>query len=330
MKPSSPIVNFLSIDVEDYFQVSAFESVSPPEAWENFEYRVDRNTEKILDILEDFDTKATFFILGWVAEHFPGLIKKISSQGHEIASHGFGHRRVTNQTRHEFRNDIRRSKCLLEDLSGSKVFGYRAPSYSIGLNTLWAFDELFEAGYLYDSSVFPVRHDLYGIHDWPRFPFRVIRDEKGLWAPESGRDEKNSREIFEVPIATLKLGGRNLPIAGGGYFRLFPYSFTRWGLQRINYKDKRPFVFYMHPWEIDPDQPRMTGAGFKSRFRHYINLQKTEGRLRSLLSDFSFSALCDLFSDRSSVEDSDGDTFQKFKSPDKFEIGASKDMAGQP
>ncbi len=289
------ITNYLSIDVEDYFQVSAFEKVSPPEVWEKCEYRVDRNTEKILSILEEFDVKATFFVLGWVAQHFPDLVRKISNQGHEVASHGFGHRRVTTQDRQVFREDIRSSKALLEDISGVAVQGYRAPSYSISLESLWAYDELAEAGYRYDSSVFPVRHDLYGIPDWPRFPFHVIRQKDSQWAPEvvgdRNKTDNQSSRLFEIPITTLKLLGKSIPIAGGGYFRLFPYEMTRWGLRRINHLEDQPFVFYLHPWELDPDQPRMAGAGLKSRFRHYLNLHRTENRFRRLLNDFSFTSL---------------------------------------
>lgn len=289
------MVNLLTIDVEDYFHVSAFEAISPPAAWKTCELRVDRNTEKVLAILEENDVHATFFVLGWVASRFPELVKKIVRQGHEVASHGYGHRRVTTQSRIEFRDDIRRSKALLEDLSGQAVLGYRAPSYSIGLKSLWAFDELLEAGYLYDSSVFPVKHDFYGIPEWPRFPFCVIRDDQSNWAPEENRAQGSLREpscrILEIPITTLNLYGRNLPIAGGGYFRLFPYAFTRWGLERINRVDGKPFVFYIHPWEFDPDQPQMIGAGWKSRARHYLNLDKTEGRFRSLMRDFSFAPI---------------------------------------
>jgi len=294
------ITNYLSIDVEDYFQVSAFEGISPPETWKSREHRVDRNTEKLLGILEGFDVKATFFVLGWVAQHFPDLVRRISGQGHEVASHGFGHRRVTTQSRQEFRNDIRRSKGLLEDLTGRQVFGYRAPSYSIGLETLWAFDELYDAGFHYDSSVFPVRHDFYGIHDWPRFPFKVVRMDGGAWGPVVAMDDHVSTAMLEVPIATLRLGGRNMPIAGGGYFRFFPYAFTRWGLRQINLKENNPFVFYLHPWEVDPEQPRLVGAGLKSRFRHYINLGKTEDRFRSLLQDFSFAPIHTLLQKRDS------------------------------
>ncbi len=287
--------NYLSIDVEDSFQVSAFEEVSPPNTWETREFRVDRNTAKLLHILLENGVKATFFVLGWVAHRFPDLVREISRQGNEVASHGYWHRRVATQSRGDFREDIRSSKKILEDLTGSAVLGYRAPSYSIGLETLWAYDELLEAGYLYDSSVFPIHHDLYGIPHWPRYPFYVVRDGNNLWAPEDRRmdapDREPARRMYEVPITTLRFWGRNVPIAGGGYFRLLPYSVTRWGLRRINTDDERPFVFYLHPWEIDPDQPRMAGAGLKSRIRHYLNLKKTEGRFRSLVKDFSFAPL---------------------------------------
>jgi len=295
------IINFLSIDVEDYFQVSAFEAVSPPERWEKCEFRVDRNTEKILRILEEQEVRATFFILGWVARRFPELVRRIAGLGHEVASHGYGHRRIPTQSRAEFREDVRHSKALLEDLTGERVLGYRAPSYSIGLNSLWAYDELMAAGYRYDSSVFPVKHDFYGLPDWPRFPFCVWRRGDGDWAPGIG--EGGEARFLEIPITTLQLAGRNLPIAGGGYFRLLPYAITRWGLQRINRVEQRPFVFYLHPWELDPDQPRMVGAGLKSRFRHYLNLEKTEARFRALLQDFSFAPIQSALAGYSSQDD---------------------------
>jgi polysaccharide deacetylase family protein (PEP-CTERM system associated) len=284
-------INMMSIDVEDYFHVSAFESISPPSSWTEFESRVAQNTDKILKILANFDIKATFFVLGWVARFSPCLVKKIAEMGHEIASHGYGHQRVPTQTRQEFREDVRQSKSLLEDLIGKEVKGYRAPSYSICLNSLWAFDELVEAGYSYDSSVFPVKHDFYGIPDWPRFPFSLQRIE-GSWAP--GCSQNLNCEIIEVPISTLNKGGRNIPIAGGGYFRLYPYAMTRMGLNQINNQEQRPFVFYIHPWEFDPDQPRMKNAGMKSRFRHYLNLHKTEGRFTRLIQDFKFSTIDDV------------------------------------
>jgi polysaccharide deacetylase family protein (PEP-CTERM system associated) len=251
-----------------------------------------------LAILEEYDVQATFFVLGWVARRFPDLVKKIARHGHEIASHGYGHRRITTQSRAEFRDDVRQSKVLLEDLTGRTVLGYRAPSYSIGLNSLWAYDELMEAGYLYDSSVFPVKHDFYGIPDWPRFPFYVIRGDQGQWGPDDGRADTpagaTACRMLEIPITTLNLCGQNLPIAGGGYFRFFPYAFTRWGLWRINQREQKPFVFYLHPWEFDPEQPRMAGASRKSRFRHYLNLHRTEGRFRRLLAEFHFGPVCSL------------------------------------
>lgn len=311
--PPPTITNALTIDVEDYFHVSAFESVCDPCAWERQECRVEANTGRVLELLAQARVRATFFVLGWVAERFPGLAGKIADAGHEVACHGYAHRRVCTQTREEFREDLHRSKSLLEEQAGTAVLGYRAPSYSIGPTCLWAFDELVEAGFAYDSSVFPVRHDLYGLSDWPRFPFwleRTAGEGVGNWVPaerEDGFPVPSSRfpvpdsrlkpgirhpgQLLEVPITTLKLLGRNIPIAGGGYFRLFPYRFTRWGLGRINEEESRPFVFYLHPWELDPGQPRMDGAGLKSRFRHYLNLDKTEARLGRLLADFRFAPL---------------------------------------
>ncbi|BEH10024.1 MULTISPECIES: XrtA system polysaccharide deacetylase [Geobacter] len=291
--------NALSIDVEDYFQVSAFEECSPPEQWDRFPLRVVRNTSRILDMLDAGGVKATFFVLGWVAERAPELVKEIARRGHEVASHGYGHRRVSTQTRQEFRADVRRSKSLIENLTGSPVYGYRAPSYSISRHVLWAFDELLDAGYRYDSSVFPVRHDLYGIPDWPSHPFRVVKGNGG-WEPSTTAPDSEDGitgqmpSILEMPITTLTLGGRNIPIAGGGYFRFFPYAFTRWGLRRINRREKRSFIFYLHPWEMDPDQPRMAGAPAKSRFRHYLNLHRTEERFRRLLGEFRFTPVMDL------------------------------------
>jgi len=260
---------------------------------------VEKNTSRILDMLDAGGVKATFFVLGWVAERAPELVKEIARRGHEVASHGYGHRRVSTQTRQEFRADIRRSKALIENLTGSPVHGYRAPSYSISRKVLWAFDELLDAGYCYDSSVFPVRHDLYGIPDWPSHPFRVVKGNGG-WEPSATAPDSEDGitgqmpSILEMPITTLTLGGRNIPIAGGGYFRFFPYAFTRWGLRRINRREKRSFIFYLHPWEMDPDQPRMAGAPAKSRFRHYLNLHQTEERFRRLLGEFRFTPVMDL------------------------------------
>lgn len=307
----SSIRNILTIDVEDYFHVSAFESVSPPETWHSRQLRVERNTDSLIRILaEHNDVKATFFVLGWVADRCPDLVKRIALAGHEVASHGYWHRRAYNQGREEFREDVRRSKAILADLTGSEVFGYRAPSYSISQSCLWAFDELFEAGFVYDSSVFPIRHDLYGISFWPRFPFLIERlqgEGAGNWVPSefrgahvlepdpptglAARQFLNRPTLLEIPITTLRLCGRTWPIAGGGYFRLLPYAVSRWGLRRINRAERRSFVFYLHPWELDPGQPRMAGAGLKSRFRHYLNLQQTERRFGELLRDFTFGSI---------------------------------------
>jgi polysaccharide deacetylase family protein (PEP-CTERM system associated) len=284
------MVNVLTIDVEDYFHVSAFERHIRPDEWDHFPSRVMDNTHKILDILDEFDVKATFFILGWVAKRTPDLVREIARRGHEIACHGYEHRRIYTQTREQFRADIRRSKALLEELIGEEVLGYRAPSYSISLSTFWAFDELYEAGYRFDSSIFPVRHDFYGIADWPRFSGYAIPTEHGDWRVSDCSD-RGEQGLLEVPITTLRIGRKNLPIAGGGYFRLYPYCLSRWGLKRINEQEAKPFVFYFHPWELDHTQPRITGVGLKSRVRHYLNLEKTVGRLRRLLEDFSFGTI---------------------------------------
>ncbi|OHB32290.1 MAG: polysaccharide deacetylase [Desulfuromonadaceae bacterium GWC2_58_13] len=283
------VTNLLSIDVEDYFQVSAFERVSPEAGWGARELRVEGNTERVLSLLDAAGIKATFFVLGWVAERCPQLVRCIAEGGHEVASHGYGHKRVGLQSQAEFREDVRRSKALLEDLSGSEVSGYRAPSYSISRQIPWAFDELLEAGYRYDSSIFPIRHDFYGIPDWPRFIGPAVKIADGSW--QSANVANGEPTLVEVPISTVRIGGKNLPIAGGGYFRLLPYVVTRWGLQRINRTEGQPFVFYLHPWEFDPGQPRFQGAGWKSNFRHYLNLDKTEGRFRRLLGDFHFGTI---------------------------------------
>lgn len=283
------ITNYLTIDVEDYFHVSAFEQQSPPASWGKRESRVEQNTDIVLALLADYQVKATFFILGWVAERYPRVTKSIAEQGHEVACHGYLHQRVGQQDRATYRQDIRRAKALLEDQTGSAILGYRAPSYSITRQTDWAFDELIDAGFQYDSSIFPMKHDFYGIPDWPRFAGYAVKNGN-CWqdATELGTAETGIREI---PITTLRLAGKNLPIAGGGYFRLLPYALTRWGLNRINSREGQPFVFYLHPWEFDPLQPRMVGVKVKSRFRHYLNLDKTEARFKRLLRDFNFAPM---------------------------------------
>jgi polysaccharide deacetylase family protein (PEP-CTERM system associated) len=272
------VVNAMTVDVEDYFQVSAFESVVSRQQWAGMESRVVANTERLLAILEDAHVSATFFVLGWVAERFPHLVRRIASFGHEIASHGYWHRLVYDQTPEQFREDVRRSKDVLESLAGRRVRGYRAPSFSVTARSLWALDILVEEGFWYDASIFPIRHDRYGIPDSPRHPYSVTR---------------RSGSLVELPASTVAIGGANLPVAGGGYFRILPYAWTRWGIARVNRVERRPVIFYMHPWEIDPSQPRLQ-AGRLNRFRHYRNLHLTEARVRSLLRDFRFSTVSTL------------------------------------
>ena len=270
-----PVVNAMTIDVEDYFHVSVFDGILPRSAWDTMESRVCRNTERLLDIFSEHEVRATFFVLGWVAERFPDLVRTIAGRGHEIASHGYAHRLIYDQTPAAFRDDVRRAKGLLEETGGRRVLGYRAPSYSITPRSLWALDILLEEGYRYDSSIFPIRHDRYGIPVSQREPYVI---------------ERNAGTLFEVPGSTTTLGPLNLPIAGGGYFRILPYWWTRWGIARVNRLEGRPAVFYLHPWEIDPEQPQLP-AGKLSSFRHYRNLDCTESRLRRLLGDFKFGTV---------------------------------------
>jgi len=269
------IVNAMSIDVEDYFHVSVFDGIVPRSAWEQMESRVVGNTTRLLDIFDEFSTRSTFFVLGWVAERHPELVRAIAGRGHEIASHGYAHRLVYDQTPAAFRADVRRAKRLLEDCSGHRVLGYRAPSYSITPRSLWALDVLLEEGYEYASSIFPIRHDRYGIPVSGRRPYAI---------------ERSAGTLIEVPGSTTRLGPLNLPVAGGGYFRILPYWWTRSGIERVNRLESRPVVFYLHQWEIDPDQPKLH-AGSLGRFRHYRNLHQTESRLRQLLTDFRFDTV---------------------------------------
>lgn len=262
--------NVMSVDVEDYFQVAAFAERIPREDWERWPCRVEANVERILALFEDHGVKATFFTLGWVAERYPGLVRRISDNGHELASHGYGHQRASEMSRAAFRQDITRAKALLEDIAGVAVRGYRAPSFSIGHANLWALDELAAAGYAYSSSIYPIAHDHYGMPQAPRFPYRPER----------------CPQLLELPPTTVKLAGRNLPAAGGGFFRLLPYGISRRLIERVNRVEGQPCMFYFHPWELDPGQPRVAGASAKSRFRHYVNLQRMEGKLRRLLRDF--------------------------------------------
>lgn len=271
--------NALTIDVEDYFQVSAFASHIARDSWDSLPCRIERNVDVILSLLDEHGARATYFVLGWVAERYPQLVQRIAAQGHEIASHGYAHERATAQSCSEFREDVTRAKRVLEDIAGTAVRGYRAPSFSIGRDNLWALACLREAGYVYSSSVYPIRHDHYGMPEAPRFAFY----------PENGDG------LLELPVTTVRLFNRNLPAGGGGYFRLLPYTVSRWCLRHVNAVDGRPCIFYFHPWEIDPGQPRQRGIGLKTRFRHYLNLSAMERRIRALCKDFRWDRMDRLF-----------------------------------
>ena len=270
--------NALTVDVEDYFHVAALAPNIHRDSWASRESRVVGNTQKLLAIFEQFDVRGTFFVLGWVAERHPQLVRDIAARGHEIACHGYSHRLVYEQSPEEFYAETLRAKNLLEEITGSAVVGYRAASYSIVRESLWALDILVELGFAYDSSIFPVRHDRYGIPNAERVPHRLAT--------------LNGKSIVEWPLATARILGCRLPVAGGGYFRLLPYWLSRWGLASINRRELQPFIFYLHPWEIDPEQPRVS-ASWLSRFRHYTNLGKCEERLRRLLGEFRFGSARD-------------------------------------
>lgn len=271
-------VNAMSVDVEDYFQVSAFEPYIARQDWDLWPHRVVANTERILALFDVAGVKATFFTLGWVAERYPNLVRQIVALGHELACHGYAHVRVSQQSASAFRQDVLRAKGILEDIAGVEVKGYRAPSYSINQSNRWAFGVLQAVGFKYSSSVYPVRHDLYG---WPKAPSVPFRPQE---APE----------LVEIPITTLRLAGCNLPCGGGGYFRLYPYRCFRWALRRIN-RQGQPAVFYFHPWEIDLEQPRPRGLGLKTAVRHYLNLDRMEARLKRLLQDFRWDTVQTVF-----------------------------------
>ncbi|MCC6198215.1 MAG: DUF3473 domain-containing protein [Burkholderiales bacterium] len=277
MKEGHPISNALTIDVEDYFQVSAFAGKVARENWDSLPCRIEANVGHILDLLAEANVRATFFTLGWIAERYPALIRTIVDAGHEIASHGYDHYRATEQGYGAFLADIRLAKAVLEDLARAPVKGYRAPSFSVGPANDWAFDCIAEAGYRYSSSVYPIRHDHYGVPDAPRFAYEV---RPGL---------------VEVPVATVRVLNANWPAGGGGYFRLLPYKVSRWSLRRVNDVDRQPAIFYFHPWELDPEQPRVPGISFKTRFRHYLNLERTAPRLRRLLCDFRWDRVDHVF-----------------------------------
>lgn len=275
MSPRAAVLNALTVDVEDYFHVQALERVVTRDSWDEREARVERNTDEALAIFAEADRKATFFMLGWVARRHPGLVRRIAAAGHEVASHGAEHVRVDRHTPASFAADIATTKRLLEDIAGMPVRGYRAPSFSIGRGQFWAYDVLAAEGYAYSSSVYPVRRDNYGIPEAPCTPFRPA----------------NAPTIVELTLPTLNAGGRNLPAGGGGFFRLLPYAASRWSIARLNAVEGRPCIFYFHPWELDPGQPRVSGLSAKSRFRHYLNLERMAPRLRRLVRDFAWDRL---------------------------------------
>jgi len=326
------MLNALTLDIEDYFQVHAFSNVIRYEDWNNYECRIEQNTDRLLEILKEagqnsklkpqnskldhsithslnnsFTQKvlATFFILGWIAERYPDLVRRIHKEGHEIACHGYAHKLIYNQSKEEFRSDIKKAKAILEDITGDGVVGYRAPSYSIIDKSKWAFEVLVEEGFKYDSSIFPIRHDYYGIPNAPRFPF-IVSLNKTQNVEFSGLSYElktfqnstlithNSKFIIEFPLSTIQLLGMNIPISGGGYFRLFPYFIIKRGLKKINEIEGKPFIFYVHPWELDIDQPRIKTTSVLSKFRHYVNLDRTESRLKRLLMDFRFTTVKEL------------------------------------
>lgn len=316
---STAVSNILSIDLEDYYMVSAFEGVVRRKDWSLYESRIERNTYRLLDLLNSKGgLQATFFCLGWVAERHPQLVREIHSRGHEIASHGYDHRMITTMSPSTFREDLRKAKVILEDITGKEVLGYRAPSYSVTLESLWALEILSEEGFLYDSSIFPVHHDRYGIPNAPRLPFVIEMNGNGgrcrfvpldsnlkpipnPVCPDPSRNSSKppapAHRLFEFPISTLRLLGQNIPVGGGGYFRLLPDIFTRWALRRIKDRDCTPIVFFLHPWEVDSTQPRVKGITLRSRFRHYLNLDKTERRLGRLLQEIEFSSFRNFLTD---------------------------------
>ncbi len=269
------IINGLSVDVEDWFQVGAFENVIERDDWDGIKTRVENNVDRILDLFAEADVHATFFTLGWVAKRHPAMIRRIAEAGHELASHGYDHARVFTFDRPTFAEDIRKAREIIEDCSGQKVTGYRAPSFSIDQRTPWAFMELAEQGYVYSSSVAPVAHDHYGWPEAPRFAFRPIP-----WA-----------DIVELPVTTAILGGRRVAAGGGGFFRVLPYAFSRWAIRQVNRREERPAVFYFHPWEVDPDQPRVPNAPMRSKLRHYTGLEQMAGKLRDLVHEFRWGRM---------------------------------------
>jgi polysaccharide deacetylase family protein (PEP-CTERM system associated) len=271
------IANALTVDVEEYFQVSALAPHIARSEWDRMPCRVERNVDTLLELLAASGSQATFFTLGWIAERYPGLVRRLVAAGHELASHGYAHQRATDQTPTEFLEDIGKAKALLEDIGSVEVKGYRAPSFSIGPSTRWAFGCIAKAGYRYSSSVYPIQHDHYGMPDAPRFPYRAYDG------------------LLEIPVTTARLLSRNVPAGGGGYFRLMPYALSRALIRRVNITERRAAVFYLHPWELDAGQPRIRGTTLKTRFRHYLNLHRTQPRLRRLLGDFVWRRMDEVF-----------------------------------
>jgi polysaccharide deacetylase family protein (PEP-CTERM system associated) len=286
-RASEPIVNAMSIDVEDYFHVSAFDRVVSRAAWVTFESRVVDNTKRLLDLFDRAGVRATFFVLGWVAERFPRLVRDIASMGHEVASHGYHHQLLYMLTPDQFREDVRSAKATLEDTIGAPVIGFRAPSYSMVASSLWALDVLIEEGYAYDTSIFPIHHDRYGIPGAARHAHRI---------------ERQCGSLIEMPASTVRLGRVNVPIGGGGYFRLLPYAWTRWGISWVNNAEREPVVFYLHPWELDPDQPRFQ-VGPATRLRHYTGLGRTGQRLARLTAEFRFDSVAAVLNIEPAVAD---------------------------
>lgn len=268
----------MTVDVEDYFHVSAFEKNITRTDWEHLELRVERNTYRLLEIFEQYQVKSTFFTLGWVAERCPELIKAIINQGHELASHGYSHQRATMMNAEQFRQDVSKSKQILEDISGQAIIGYRAPSFSINDSNTWVYDILMELGFEYSSSTYPIEHDLYGVPNWPRFKYT---------RPES----IDGKTIIEIPVPTSRKGDKNIGIGGGGYFRLYPYWLSKKRIDGYLKAEQQPYSFYFHPWEIDPQQPKVKGAPIKSKLRHYLNLSRMEGKVVRLLEDYQWDTM---------------------------------------
>lgn len=274
------ITNAMTVDVEDYFQVGAFEKIIDPKDWDDFPCHVEKNIDRILQMFDDHNVKATFFTLGWIAQRYPQVVKRIVESGHELASHGYGHLRVTDQSREVFLEDVSSAKKILEDIGGVKILGYRAPSFSIGDKNLWALDVLRETGHIYSSSIYPIQHDHYGMPSAPRFAFHPI---------------DNDETFIEMPVTTAMVMGKKRPCGGGGFFRLLPYLMSRYAMKKVNKDDGQSCIFYFHPWEIDETQPRMEKASLKSKFRHYVNIKQMEPKIRKVLGDFDWAPMAKVF-----------------------------------